>query len=137
MNSLIRTTFSAPSSPGEEVRAHAQEPDEVHDQAAPSKPRSTQSRHVLSRHSIIGQMDDNLESREADRSDSGLEPRQDQSLAAPTERSTTLFEDHDLAGWRADDMLSNMLSDMLTDMLGLHVLPDFGFAPLDEDFAMH
>lgn len=74
-------------------------------------------------------MDDNREGREAEQSYSDPEPRQSASLAAPTEPSPTLFEDHDLVGWRADDMLS--------DMLGLRDLPDFGFAPLDEDFALH
>lgn len=138
MEALISRTFSAPPSPRDPID-HS--PEQHHfQQASPAATTTSDSHHVLSRHSAIGQMDEAIKSRHLPESsppslDTGghsqmMPPRTtaapvflaSDAHAAPSTQTEPVSGD-----WAGDDMLS--------DMLGLHDLMDFGFAPLDHDLA--
>jgi hypothetical protein len=95
---------------------------------------SVTHQHILSRHSVVGQMNGALELHKGVDSPSlaGVDvPQLETRLQS---HSSSNSGTHPLLpALGPDDAPTELIDHTLTDMLGLHDLLDFGFAPLDAD----
>lgn len=138
MDLLISQTFSAPPSP----RSPSNDLPVQHDpqQASPAATTTSDSPHVLSRHSAIGQMDEAIRHNKNTGSfpiplaqssqGEAMRPSRSTAPTMPASNARTpqpAQSELDESSWAGNDVLS--------DMLGLHDFMEFGFGPLDQDLT--